>query len=132
MFPGSIATLLTTLSVLTLLILFSIDFCNIRGLRSCFQPMEHHLSSTKPHLLFLTETQLSVTTDSSPFSVPSYFLYPHFQSKAGCCAYVRSDITCSCTQTLVSSEFSTIWLRLQCHYLTKYINAVYLSLNSSM
>ena len=26
--------------------------------------MEHHISSIKPHLLFLTETQLSVTTDS--------------------------------------------------------------------
>ena len=55
--------------------IFTLDFCNIR---SNFQSMEHHLSSTKPHLLFLTETQLSVTTDSSPFSVPSYFLYLHF------------------------------------------------------
>ena len=32
-------------------------------------------------LSLLTETQLSVTTDSSPFSVPSYFLYPHFNPK---------------------------------------------------
>ena len=57
---------------------FSIDLCNIRGLRSNFQFVKHHLSSTKPHLLFLTETQLSVATDSRLFSVPSYFLYPHF------------------------------------------------------
>ena len=28
----------------------TLDFCNIRGLRSNFQSMEHHLSSTKPHL----------------------------------------------------------------------------------
>ncbi|MPC28281.1 hypothetical protein E2C01_021482 [Portunus trituberculatus] len=37
---------------------FYINFCNICCLRSNFQSVEHHLSSTKPHL-FLTETQLS-------------------------------------------------------------------------
>ena len=110
---------------------FPLDFCNIRGLRSNFQSVEHHLSTTKPHLLFLTETQLSVTTDSNPFSVPSYFLYPHFQSKASCCAYVHNDITCSRAPNLESSEFSTIWLTLQFHSLTKLICAVYLSPNSS-
>ena len=110
---------------------FTLDFCNIRGLKSNFQSVEHYLASTKPHLLFLTETQLSVTTDSNPFSGPFYFLYPHFQSKAGCSAYVRNDITCSRAPNLESSEFSTIWLRLQCHSLTKFIFAVYLSPNSS-
>ena len=89
---------------------FTLDFCNIRGLRSNLQSVEHHLSSIKPHLLFLTETKLSVITDSSPFSVPSYFLYSHFQSKAGCCAYVHNDIICSHAHNLESSEFSTIWL----------------------
>ena len=81
-------------------------------------------------LIFIL-AQLSVTTDSSPFSIPSYFLYPHFQSKAGCCVYVRNDITCSRAQNLESSEFSTIWLRLQSHFLIKYICAVYLSPHSS-
>ncbi|MPC37606.1 hypothetical protein E2C01_031093 [Portunus trituberculatus] len=66
---------------------FFINFCNIRGLKSNFQSVEHHLSSTKSHLLFLTETQLSEATDSSPFSVPSYFLYSHLRSKAGYCVY---------------------------------------------
>ncbi|MPC81464.1 hypothetical protein E2C01_076081 [Portunus trituberculatus] len=37
---------------------FYINFCSIRSLRSKFQSVEHHLSSTKPHL-FLTKTQLS-------------------------------------------------------------------------
>ncbi|MPC37643.1 hypothetical protein E2C01_031130 [Portunus trituberculatus] len=32
--------------------IFFINFCNIRGLGSNFQSVEHHLSSTKPHLLF--------------------------------------------------------------------------------
>ena len=111
--------------------LFYINFCNIRGLSSNFQSVEYHLSSTKPHLLFLTETQLSEATDSSPYSVPSYYLYPHFRSKAGCCVYVRNDITCSRAHDLESSEFSTIWLRLQCQFSTKFLCAVYLSPNSS-
>ncbi|MPC37375.1 hypothetical protein E2C01_030849 [Portunus trituberculatus] len=59
---------------------FLINFCNIRGLRYSFQSVEHHLSSTKPHLL-LTETQVSEATDSIPFSVPFYFLYSRFCSK---------------------------------------------------
>ncbi|MPC23839.1 hypothetical protein E2C01_016906 [Portunus trituberculatus] len=42
---------------------FFINFCNIRRLRFNFQSVEHHLSSTKPHLLFLTETQLSETLE---------------------------------------------------------------------
>ena len=106
---------------------FSLDFCNICGHISNFQSVEHHLSSTKLQLLFLTEIQLSMTTDSSPFSVPSIFLYPHLQSIAGCCVYVRNDITCSRAHNLKTSEFSTIWLKLQCHSLTKYISAVYLT-----
>ena len=54
---------------------FALDFCNIRGFRSNFQSVEHHLSSTKTHLFFLNETQLSMTTDSSPCSVPSCFIF---------------------------------------------------------
>ncbi|MPC72018.1 hypothetical protein E2C01_066310 [Portunus trituberculatus] len=69
-----------------------INFCNIRGLRFNFQSVEHHLSSTKLNL-FHTEIQLSEVTDSNLFSVPSYFIYPHFRSKAGCCVYVRNNLT---------------------------------------
>ncbi|MPC47542.1 hypothetical protein E2C01_041291 [Portunus trituberculatus] len=72
--PRSDSPLVNDLKCLdTSLNFFYINFCNIRGLRSNFQSVEHHLSSTKPHLLFLTETQLSGATDSSPFSVSSYF-----------------------------------------------------------
>ncbi|MPC97664.1 hypothetical protein E2C01_092988 [Portunus trituberculatus] len=85
-----------------------INFCNIRSLRSNFQSVEHHLSSTKPHLLFLTEIQLSEATDSSPFSVPSYFLYSHFHSKAGCCVYVRNDLTCFRAHALTNTVRTVI------------------------
>ena len=45
---------------------------------------------------------------------------------------MRNNITCSRGHNLESSEFSTIWLRLQCHSLTKYSCAAYLSPNSSV
>ncbi|MPC12805.1 hypothetical protein E2C01_005515 [Portunus trituberculatus] len=102
---------------------FFINFCNIRSLGSNFQYVEHHLFATKPHLL-------SEATDSSPFSVPSYFLCSHFRSKAGCCVYVSNDLTCSHAHALESSEFATIWLRLNSHSLTKFICTVYFSPNS--
>ncbi|MPC70226.1 hypothetical protein E2C01_064468 [Portunus trituberculatus] len=83
---------------------FYINFCNIRRHRSNFQSVDH-LSSTEPHLLFLTETQLCEATDSSPFFVPSYFLYSHFRSKAGCCVYVRNDFFFIYTMWVFLREF---------------------------
>ncbi|MPC82039.1 hypothetical protein E2C01_076682 [Portunus trituberculatus] len=132
MFPGRTAISVATQNAFnTSLNFFFINFCYIRGLRSNFQSVEHHLSSTKPHLLFLTDTQLCEATDSTSISVPSYFLYSHFRSKAGCCVYVRNDLTCSRAHALESSEFFTICLRLNSHSLTKFICAVYLSPNVS-
>ncbi|MPC22783.1 hypothetical protein E2C01_015809 [Portunus trituberculatus] len=52
-------------------------------------------------------------------------------SLAGCCIYVRNDLTCSRAHNLKSSEFYTIWLRVNSHSLTKVICSVYHSLNSS-
>ena len=93
--------------------------------------MEHHLLSTKPHLFFLTETQVGETTDSKPFSVPSYCLYSNFKAKAGCCAYVRADVSCSRVANLESPDFSSLWLRLNINSQAKYFCAVYLSPNST-
>ncbi|KAL7636546.1 UNVERIFIED_CONTAM: hypothetical protein RMT77_013321 [Armadillidium vulgare] len=110
---------------------FFINFCNIRGLFTNFPFVEHHLSSSKPHLLFLTETQLLECADSKPYSVTSYYLYPQFSAKGGCCAYVRNDVICSRVSNLESPEFSTLWLKLSCNSTTKFICSVYLSLNST-
>src|ERR1700755_142143 len=68
---------------------FFINFCNIHGLFANFPFVEHHLSSSKPHLLFLTETQVLECADSKPYFVTSYCLYPQFSAKGNCCAYVR-------------------------------------------
>src|SRR6201990_998869 len=37
-----------------------------------FHFVEHHLSSSRLHLLFLTETQMCERSDSKPYSVSSY------------------------------------------------------------
>ena len=110
---------------------FFINFCNIRGLFSNLHFVEHHLSSSRPHLLFLTETQVSECSDSKPYTVSSYCLYPQFSAKGGCCAYVRNDVVCSRVSNLESSEFSTLWLKLSCNSTTKFICSVYLSPNST-
>ncbi|KAL7647126.1 UNVERIFIED_CONTAM: hypothetical protein RMT77_002384 [Armadillidium vulgare] len=110
---------------------FFINFCNIRGLFTNFPFVEHHLSSSKPHLLFLTETQVLECADSKPYSVTSYCLYPQFSAKGGCCAYVRNDVICSRVSDLESPKFSTLWLKLSCNSTTKFICSVYLSPNST-
>src|SRR6201990_1347100 len=110
---------------------FFINFCNIRGLLSNLPFVEHHLSSSRPHLLFLTETQVLECADSKPYSVTSYCLYPQFSAKGGCCAYVRNDVICSRVSDLESPEFSTLWLKLSCNSTTKFICSVYLSPNST-
>ncbi|MPC72856.1 hypothetical protein E2C01_067170 [Portunus trituberculatus] len=119
------ALLAVTHNVETSLNFFFINFWNICCLRSNFQTVEHHLSSINPHILFLTKTQLSEVTDSSPLSLPSYFLYSPFRSKSGCCVSVRDDLTCSHAHALESSQFSTVWFRLNSHSLTKlYVLAI--------
>src|ERR1700755_3608180 len=110
---------------------FFINFCNIRSLLSNLHFVVHNLSSSRPHLLFLTETQVFECSDNKPYSVSSYCLFPQFSSKGGCCAYVRNDVVCSRVSNLESSEFSTLWLKLSCNSTTKFICSVYLSPNST-
>lgn len=108
---------------------FLINFYNIGGHGPIFQSIKHHLSSTKLHIL-PTETQVSEATNSAPFSVFPYFLYHHFRFKAGC-SYMLNDMTCSRIHVLEFLNFSSIWLWLKTHSITKFSCAVYLSPNSS-
>src|ERR1700755_681040 len=45
---------------------FFINFCNIRGLFTNLHFVKHNLSSSRHHLLFLTETQVFECSDSKP------------------------------------------------------------------
>src|SRR6201990_2961720 len=48
-----------------------LNFCNIFGLFPNLHFVIHHLTSSRPYLLFLTETQVSECSESKPFSVSS-------------------------------------------------------------
>src|ERR1700755_3132328 len=91
---------------------FFIYFCNISGLHSNFHFVEHHLSSSRPHFLFLTEIQMFERSDSKPYSVSSYCFYSQFSAKGDSCAYVRNDVFFTRVSNLEFSEFSTLWIRL--------------------
>lgn len=63
-----------------------VNFCNISGISTNFLFVEPHLLHTYRHLLFLTETQVSIATNSKSFSF--CFLNPEFKSKDDCCMYI--------------------------------------------
>ncbi|KAL7646105.1 UNVERIFIED_CONTAM: hypothetical protein RMT77_003006 [Armadillidium vulgare] len=96
-----------------------INFCNILGIL-----IEHHLSISRPYLLFLTETLVLDCFDSKP-----YCPYPQFLAKCGGCAYVRHNVVCYSVSNLESSEFTTLWLKLSCNSPTKFTCSLYLSPN---
>ena len=110
---------------------FSINFCNIRGLSSNFQSVEHHLISSAPNLLFLTETQVSRDISPDPFSVSGYNLIPLFRFKGGVCAYSHSSTPVTRLSHLESPNYDALWLRLALSSGTKFICCIYRSPNST-
>ena len=108
---------------------FSFDFCNIRGLRSNFSSVEHHLASTSPDLLFLSETQLSANVSSDLFKINNYTLFPRFKKKGGVCAYCASNIPVTRLLDLESPSFDTIWLKVLLDTKCIFICFIYFSPN---
>lgn len=51
---------------------FSISYTNVRGLRSSFQKIEYHLQGVKHGLMFLPETDPSLSIPVQEFTVPCY------------------------------------------------------------
>ena len=107
-----------------------INFCNIRGLSSNFSSVEHHLVRAKPHILALTETQMSAAASTSPFKVSNYTLYPSFRSKGGLCVYSRVDFPLTRVHHLENSNFDVIWLKICLPSFTKFLCCLYRSPNS--
>ena len=91
---------------------FSIDFSNIRGLRSNFSSVEHHLLSSSPDILLLSETQLSANVSSDLFKINNYNLFPRFRRKGGVCAYCASNVPVTRLVDLESPSFDVIWLKI--------------------
>ncbi|KAJ8722460.1 hypothetical protein PYW07_003640 [Mythimna separata] len=79
-------------------------------MHSNINAVHHHLETDKPHLLFLTETQIRCPSDAAYLNYPGYSLEHHFQQRAGVCVYVRNDICCQRLRHLEDPDFSTLWL----------------------
>lgn len=87
-----------------------VHLSNIRGLHSNLDPVHHHLETTKPHLLFLTETQIQCPPDTAYLTYPGYALEHNFKPKAGICLYARDDICCLRLRDLEEPNFSVLWI----------------------
>lgn len=110
-----------------------IEFCNIRGIGhnninvSC---VHQHLQSIKPHILALSETQISPKSDSTYLLCPGYELHSKFRFKGGVCVYIRADVACQREESLEIEEVDAMWLRTIVHNKTRFICALYRSPNS--
>ena len=98
--------------------LFSISFCNIRGLSSNLNSVHQHLQSSNPHALFLTETKIRRLEPNDNFILsphlkcPGCELFSSFLANGGVCAFIRSDVQSSRLPQfdLANPGFQLIWM----------------------
>ena len=100
---------------------------NICGLNSNINSVHHFLQSNKPHILFLTETQISGKTSTNHLSFPGYELISSFRLRGGVCAYVRNNLSCTRIPNLETGRKDILWLKLSFRTATKCICFVYRS-----
>ena len=119
--------------------LFSISFCNIRGLYSNLNSVHQHLQSSNPHALFLTETKIRPldTNDNSILSpyltCPGYELSSSVFPNGGVCAFICSDVQSSRLPQfdLANPGFRLIWMKVCLPNTSKFICTLYRSPNST-
>lgn len=92
---------------------FSLNFGNIWSLYSTFYFVKHHLCSSRPNILFLTDLGFSslLTESPSEFILSVSIL---IFSENVCCTYVRKEVVCFCVSNLEFSKFFTKWIWLSC------------------
>ena len=119
--------------------LFSISFCNIRGLSSNLNSVHQYLQSSNPHSLFLTETKIK-PLDPNDNSIlyphlkfPGYEFFSSFFPNGDVCAYVCSDVQSSHLPQfdLVNPGFQLIWMKISLPHTSKFICTLYRSPNST-
>lgn len=87
-----------------------VHLTNIRGLHSNLEQVHHHLETDKPHLFFLTETQIATPSDVSYLNYPGYSLEHKFKKYAGVCVFVRDDVCCKRLRGFEKPGFSALWI----------------------
>ena len=100
---------------------------NVCGLNSNINSVHHFLQSNKPHILFLTETQISGKTSTNHLLLPGYELISSFRLRGGVCAYVRNNLSCTRIPDLETGRKDILWLKLSFRAATKFICCVYRS-----
>ena len=119
--------------------LFSISYCNIRGLSSNLNSVHQYLQSSKPHALFLTKTKTKpLDQNDNSILCPHlkclrYELFSPFFPNGSICAYVRSDVHSSRLPQfdLVNPGFQLIWMKISLPHTSKLICTLYCSPNST-
>ena len=119
--------------------LFSISFCNIRGLSSNINSVHQYLQFSNPHALFLTETKIKPLDpiDNSilcpHLNCPGYELFSSFFPNGGVCAYVHTDVQSSHLPQfdLVNPGFQLLWMNISLPHSSKFICTLYHSPNST-
>ena len=109
---------------------FSIHYSNIRGLASNFSSVEHHIATTLPNILLLSETQLSSTVSPDPYQISHYNLLPRFRFKRGVCAYYNITTPVARLIDLESPDFDVLWLKICLPTSTTFLCFSYCSLAS--
>ena len=109
---------------------FSLSFINIRGLRANLNQVNNFLLTGKPHVLFLTETQIPNPLDTTHLLCPIYQLHHSFHFKAGVCAYVNSDLPATRFHEFVISTpgFHILGLKISLPRDSKFICCIYILL----
>src|SRR3978361_934405 len=91
---------------------FSINYANIRGVSSNFNAVNQHLQMERPHILALTETQVSPDTNHIHLGCPGYDLNSRFRHKGGLCVYARDGISCPRMGALEPRNFDVMWFQI--------------------
>ena len=107
---------------------FTIHYSNIRGLASNFSSVEHHIATTLPNILLLSETQLSNTVSTDSYQISHYNFLPHFRFKGGVCAYFNINTPVARLTDLESSDFDVLWLKICLSTSTTFLCFSYCSL----
>src|ERR1044072_4853923 len=91
----------------------SITFANVRGVISNFASVEHYLTSSRPNLLLLSETQLDKDSFSSNLNVCNYNFFHNFRLNGGVYAYININNLVSRLLNLESPNFHDLWLKIR-------------------
>ena len=119
--------------------LFSISFCNIRGLSSNLNSVHQYLQSSKPQALFLTDTKINPLgpNDNSilcpHLEYPGYEPFSSFFPYGGVCAYVLSDVQSSLLPQFdrINPGSQLIWMKISQPHTSTFICTLSRSPNST-